>query len=403
MIASNGGRTVWRIVIIVGVAQLGFATVIPLLPLHLTERLGASVKLVGLVVATFALVETVFKTAWGGLADRFGHKPIMIVGLVLSAVAPLVMSVLRVPALFVPLRFVDGIGSAALWPPAAAAIADVTTKERRASGMALLNLAFLGGIALGPALGLFVAGFAGDFRAGFYLASGLLLLAAVLAVILLPSIREGADAGGASVGLHPAVRLANLDAIIESFRTSPVLVALYLIAFVQMFGIGLLVPIAAIYARQVVALSEQAIGTLFLAITLSVAIATVPAGRLADRVGKNGLVIAGMVLGALGMWLIPFSRHLAWLLVAGVMLGGSYALSAPAWLALVTERAPQGRLGLAVGASETVQGLGLVLGPLLGGLLWDALGPKAPFIASAIVLSVSAIIAASALRRPSQT
>ncbi|MGQ0568723.1 MAG: MFS transporter [Armatimonadota bacterium] len=403
MIASNGGRTVWRIVIIVGIAQLGFATVIPLLPLHLTERLGASVKLVGLVVATFALVETVFKTAWGGLADRFGRKPIMIIGMVLSAVAPLVMSVLRVPALFVPLRFVDGIGSAALWPPAAAAIADVTTQERRASGMALLNLAFLGGIALGPALGLFVAGFAGDFRAGFYLASGLLLLAAVLAVIVLPSMREGPDAGGASAGPHPAVRLANLDAIIESFRTSPVLIVLYLIAFVQMFGIGLLVPIAAIYARQVVALSEQAIGTLFLAMTLSVAIATVPAGRLADRVGKNNLVIAGMVLGALGMWLIPFSRHLAWLLVAGVMLGGSYALSAPAWLALVTEQAPQGRLGLAVGASETVQGLGLVVGPLLGGLLWDALGPQAPFIASAIVLSVSAIIAASALRRSSQT
>ena len=124
-----------RAALIVGLAELGFATVIPLLPLHLTERLGASVKLVGAVVASFALVETVFKTAWGSLADRIGRRPTMIAGLVLSSLAPLIMSVLRVPALFIPLRLVDGIGSSALWPAASAIIADTSPRERRATAM----------------------------------------------------------------------------------------------------------------------------------------------------------------------------------------------------------------------------------------------------------------------------
>ena len=84
-----------RIALVVGLAQLGFATVIPLLPLHLTERLGASVKLVGMVVAAFALVETVLKTAWGSVADRVGRRPMIIAGLVVSSLAPLAMSVLR--------------------------------------------------------------------------------------------------------------------------------------------------------------------------------------------------------------------------------------------------------------------------------------------------------------------
>jgi DHA1 family multidrug resistance protein-like MFS transporter len=389
---------VWRVSLILGLAQLGFSTILPLLPLYLTERLGASVKLVGVVVATFALVETAFKTAWGSIADRFGRKPAMIAGCLVAAVAPLVMSVLRVPLLFVPLRFVDGIGSAALWPSAAASIAETTTPDRRATGMAVLNTAFLGGIAAGPALGLFVVGFAHNFQAGFYLASGLLVLGGLMAFILLPGGRPSHHADGTLIDYHPTVQPAHLEAIMGSFRTSPVLFWLYLIAFIQMFGIGMLVPIAAIYAKRVIGLGEHEIGVLFLLVVIVVALATIPAGRLADRVGKSHLITAGMVLGALGMWLIPFSERLWLLLIAGVLLGSSYALMAPAWLALVTELAPQGRLGLAVGASETVQGLGLVLGPLLGGLLWDGIGPKAPFIACAAALTAGAVIGTSVLR-----
>jgi MFS family permease len=395
----NNSRTIWRIVAILGLAQLSFATILPLLPLYLTERLGASVKLVGLVVATFALTETFCKTAWGGIADRWGRKPVMVIGLALSALAPLVMAVLRAPALFVPLRLVDGMGSAALWPSSAAAVADATTEDRRATGMAMLNMAFLGGLALGPSLGLFVAGFAGDARAGFYLASALMLAAAAIAVVAFPRDPGAAHGDPAGSPYHAEARPAYFSAIAQSFRTAPTLFLLYFIAFVQMFGIGLLVPIAAIYAKQIVGLTEHAIGVLFLAVTVSVALATLPAGRMADRLGRDRLVIAGMVLGALGMWIIPFSRHLTWLIAAGVLLGGSYALVIPAWLALVTDLAPPGRLGLAVGASETVQGLGLVLGPLLGGLLWDGLGPQAPFLASAAALTAGAGLAAAALQR----
>ncbi|HET8679908.1 MAG TPA: MFS transporter [bacterium] len=393
----NGTSAAWRIAIVLGIGQLGFATVIPLLPLHLTERLGASVRLVGVVVATVALVETFFKTAWGGVADRHGPRPVMIAGLVLSSVAPLIMSVLRVPILFVPLRFIDGLGSAALLPAAATAIADATTPDRRATGMAVLNMLFLIGLGLGPVLGLFVAGFAGDFRAGFYLASWLLAAAAVLAVIIFPRGRRRVHPD-AQVAYHSTLHPAGLSGVVSVLRLSPLLASLYLVAFVQMFGVGLLVPIAAIYAKRVMGLSEHAIGVVLFAVVMAIALASVPAGRLADRVGKLRLIVAGLVPGTLGMWLIPFSERLWLLIIAGALLGVSYALWAPAWLAAISELAPAGNLGLAMGASETVQGLGLVLGPLLGGLLWDALGPQAPFITSAVVLTIGTIIAARTIR-----
>ena len=175
-------RPLVAIAAVVGLAELGFATVIPLLPLYLKERLGASATLVGVVVAAFAAVETVCKTTWGHVADRIGRRPVVVGGLVLASAAPIVMTVLRVPWLFVPLRLVDGTGSAALWPATAAAIVDRTAANRRATGMGTLNMFFLSGLALGPSLGLFVSGAFGSYRAGFYLASGLLLAAAATRV-----------------------------------------------------------------------------------------------------------------------------------------------------------------------------------------------------------------------------
>jgi MFS family permease len=382
-------RSLLGIAAVMGLAELGFATIIPLLPLYLRERLGASATLVGVVVATFAAVETVFKTTWGGLADRIGRRPVVVGGLLLSSTAPLLMVFLKIPALFIPLRLVDGTGSAALWPSAAAAIVDRARDDRRATAMGTLNMFFLSGLALGPAFGLFVSGLFGDYRAGFYVASALLLLAAGAAVPVFrdphpaPPVPRARAAGS---GIGGAVRIV---------RSSPVLLAMLAVAFVQMVAVGLLAPILVIYAHEVVQLSDQAIGSVFLVMVLAVAASSVPGGRLADRIGRSRTVAWGMTMASAGMWLLPLAGrgNLPVLGVSAVLLGGSYAISSPAWLALMSEVAPRGSTGLVLGASETAQGAGLALGPLLGGVLYDHAGPHAPFVGSAALLTAGTILA----------
>lgn len=388
-------RSLLRVAAVVGVAELGFATVVPLLPLYLKAHLGASATLVGVVVATFAAVETVFKTSWGSIADRIGRRPVIIWGLVLSSAAPVLMTLLRSAWLFVPLRLVDGIGSAALWPAAAAVMADRTTGGGRATAMGTLNMCFLTGLALGPSLGLFVSGFTGSYRWGFYLASALLLAAALLAARVFRESEHGPDRGPHQSPQQWA------GGFFHGIRQSPLLLAMLRVAFIQMFGVGLLAPILVIYAHEIVQLSDQLIGTLFLVIVLGVAIASVPGGRMADRIGKPRTVMWGMVMASVGMWLLPLAGrgNLAILGVAALLLGGSYAISSPAWLALMSEAAPRGSMGMVMGASETAQGAGLVIGPVLGGILYDAAGPQIPFVASAVLLTTGAVLAIGALRR----
>src|SRR3989442_14024191 len=196
-------------------AELGFATVIPLLPLYLKVRLGASATLVGVVVATFAAVETVFKTTWGSLADRIGKRPVIVGGLLLSSAAPVLMTLVRSAWLFVPLRLIDGMGSAALWPVAAAVMADRAKGEERATAMGALNMFFLSGLALGPSLGLFVSAFLGSYTFGFYLATALLLGAAGLAMLV---FRDGDHRGHAS---HRRARGEWAIGFIQGIRASP--------------------------------------------------------------------------------------------------------------------------------------------------------------------------------------
>lgn len=376
-------------------AELGFATVVPLLPLYLKEHLGASATLVGIVVATFAAVETLFKTTWGTIADRIGRRPVIIWGLLLSSTAPVLMTLLRSPWLFVPLRLVDGIGSAALWPAAAAVMADRTTGAGRATAMGALNMCFLAGLALGPSLGLFVSGFTGSYRWGFYLASALLLGAAILAALV---FREGEHGPDSTPHQTPQQWAGGF---LRGIRQSPLLLTMLFVAFIQMFGVGLLAPILVIYAHEIVHLSDHLIGTLFLVIVLGVAVASVPGGRMADRIGRPRTVMWGMVMASVGMWLLPLAGrgNLAILGVAALLLGGSYAISSPAWLAMMSEAAPRGSTGMVMGASETAQGAGLVIGPVLGGILYDAVGPQIPFVASAALLTVGAVLAIGALRR----
>ncbi|MBI4278937.1 MAG: MFS transporter [Armatimonadetes bacterium] len=406
--AQDTRGLILRVGSIIGLGQLSFAIVIPLLPLYLTEQLNASVKLVGLVISTFAIVETIFKTAWGSVADRLGRRPIIVLGLAVSSLAPLIMPHLRAAWLFVPLRFLDGVGSAALWPTAAAIMADLTPPSQRATAMGTLNMFFLAGLALGPAVGLYVSGLTGSHIIGFYLSALLLMVSAATARTTLPRFparhasvggAASADPGAADAAPEgdPPHGFRGLMEILRERRSS--LRLLLAIAFIQMFGVGVLAPILPIYAKYIVGLEEEIIGTVFLILVLSVALASLPAGRLADRFGKRRLLFAGMLLGSVGMWMMAGPPHLAVVTPAAIMLGAGYALSSPAWLALVSQMAPPGRVGLAMGASETAQGLGIVLGPLLGGVLWDHLDYRAPFILCAALLTLAALLAVPILIR----
>ena len=151
-----------RLALLALLAELGYAIIVPTLPLYLSEGLRAPDRLIGWVVTAFAVVETVLQGPFGALGDRIGRKPLIVGGLALSALTPLLMSFIRAPLLFIPLRALDGGGSAALWPAVLATVGDDVGEADRATGMALFNVTYMIGLGLGPPLGLWISHAAGD-------------------------------------------------------------------------------------------------------------------------------------------------------------------------------------------------------------------------------------------------
>ncbi len=170
---------------------IGFGIVMPLLPIY-AKRFGTDAHgwQIGLLMASFSAMQFIFSPLWGRLSDRIGRRPVLMVGLAGSVVFYALFGVattMESLALLFTARIGAGIAGATI-STAQAYIADVTTLEKRAKGMALIGAAFGIGFTFGPLLG---AGFVSSELDGApspmpgYIASGLSGLALLSSIFVL--------------------------------------------------------------------------------------------------------------------------------------------------------------------------------------------------------------------------
>jgi ACDE family multidrug resistance protein len=156
--------------------------------------------------------------------------------------------------------------------------------------------------------------------------------------------------------------------------------------------LGLIAPLLPEIEQRTGA-SEGALGASFAAYAVPVVILSLPLGRLADSVGRRGLLIAGLLLAAAGSGVIAASESLGLLMLGRLIQGAGSAASWIAALALVSDLARPGQRGEAIGVALAATGAGSIAGPALGGVTADLLSFAAPFL---IVGTISAVLAVAA-------
>ena len=170
---------------------LGFGIVLPLLPLY-ADQFGTDPSgwVIGLLMASFSIMQFLFAPIWGSLSDRVGRRPIIMIGLAGSVVFYTLFGIATIYQsltwLFIT-RIGAGVAGATV-PTAQAYIADTTDNENRARGMALIGMAFGLGFTLGPLFAVFAVP-GGDSDPGpgpGFAAAALSAVALVLAVFKLP-------------------------------------------------------------------------------------------------------------------------------------------------------------------------------------------------------------------------
>jgi multidrug resistance protein len=392
-----GFGTIWTTV---AVDLIGFGVVLPLLPLY-AQRFHASAATVGALFASFSLAQLVFAPVWGRVSDRVGRKPILILSLVGTAVGTLLTGLAgSLPLLFAG-RIVDGVSGASV-SVAHAAVADVAPPRERARLFGLLGAAFGVGFVAGPVIGA-LAAFV-DPRAPFFAAAAIAGINALIAVRRLPETnrrRAGMLASPpwiSQTGLEDEVVVLDDDDETEeaaegadaAVRRVPRLLVVAFVSLVAFSAFEVTFPLFG-HARLGFKLTSTAglfaaIGLLLAAVQSSL---VHPAVR---RFGEAGTLRIGLAVNAVGLLLLA-AVHSWWLLVpALVALVVGQGLAMPALTAAFAGSAGANRTGGVLGVQQSANGLARVVGPLVGGFLFEHVGVAAPYVAGAVFMAFCAAL-----------
>jgi DHA1 family multidrug resistance protein-like MFS transporter len=186
------------IVLVAAFAELAYVVVnISAMPVYI-EAIHLDARWIGAMTTAYLFMEGVLKSPFGLLGDRIGRKILIVAGPAVSIFTALLTPFFTNPFVLLGLRILDGLGAAALWPSAFSMIGDHVPVEKRATAMSQFNLAYLFGLALGPAIGGLINDAAHNFfdvplaeskQASFYVAAFLFFVTTVLSLVFLPNVR----------------------------------------------------------------------------------------------------------------------------------------------------------------------------------------------------------------------
>jgi MFS family permease len=285
-------------------------------------------------------------------------------------------------------RFVQGIGQALLWLSAYTIVADVAPGSGRGRDFGSIDEAVSRGAIIGTA-----AGFAAIFvLEGFDLKlrqiwPWLFIIYTVPALLALWNGWRGVPETRPQVGVR----------LVEDRPLSGQLLALMVIVFVTGASTAMVWPLLMIFLQDTLQANVGALATAYLPAALVSAFLPSRMGRIADRVGRRGPMVAGLLVGALASALIPHLRSILLLTALWVVESLGYAASVPAERAFVADIAGRDVRGTSYGLYTFAHFLGAAVGPLLGGWLYDHAGHAAPFYLNTAVLFVGALLVTAVL------
>lgn len=381
-------RVVFFVFVTVFLDLIGFGIIIPLLPFYV-RSMGGSAETVGFILASFSLTQFIATPFLGRLSDRLGRRPVILLSLAGNAAA-MVLFALASRASLLWLLFASRVlagATAGNLSACQAAIADVTSGERRAAGMGRLGAGIGLGMVLGPVLGSSVSHFGA--WAPPLAAAALACADLIGAFFLMPETNEGCDAAPSTA---PEPAAPTLVEVLSQRRIASVL-GLYFLTFLSMSNMQVSL---ALLTNARLAWTQTEIGHVFGLFGLIMLIVQGGLiGRLTRTWGSVPLVIAGSFASMAGLATIALSHH-ALPLVGGLSLFGfGLGMVIPSLAALASDAAGSGRQGTVLGFAQSAGGLARTVGPPLGGVLFARVAVGAPFVAGALSAALATVLALS--------
>ncbi len=379
---------------------LGFGLVIPFLP-GIARRLGAGDFMATMPGAVFSIMQFLFIPIWGRLSDRVGRRPVLLWSIAASAIGMAMLGFAPTLIWLFVARIWSGIATANI-AVAQAYIADVTTPERRARGMAIVGISFGLGFIFGPFIGGELSRFHPFGREGMLpplVAAGLSTINLLMAFRTLPESLPP-ERRGLSVRRASPIDLAGFRAAISV----PGIGAAVAINFMLFLWFSGMEQTFRLFTADGFGMSDAGTGRVFgLVGIVSALVQGGLVSRMVPRFGEARLVQGGLGIQAVAFALLGLSPlfgpsgKVALLVASGLIALGS-GLCSPTLPAFASRRASATTQGVTLGTLQSASALSRALGPIVGGALYAGIDPRAPYLVGAVGLALAAVLAVARLR-----
>jgi DHA1 family multidrug resistance protein-like MFS transporter len=396
-------------------ASLPFGMLLFGLPL-IARELGASALAIGGLLAVYALIIVVVQPVVGYGLDRFGRRPFLIVGLLGYAVSNAIFGLASdIAGLFLA-QLTQGLGSGLLWLAALAVVSDLASEDNLGQEYGRIEEMSIRGILIGTVVGFAVLHLVsrtalGDaFGGGESLISGWRFLflgftaATLLAVALVwrgvPESLERSDDRPPQVLVAAQAKALKK---VNRWRLPGQLRIFLLIVILTATAAEILSPILIKYLYDNVSTNLFMVALAFLPAALAGSVLPSRLGGLSDRFGRRPPLIIALLVSGLAALAVPFVQSLWPLALLWVFKAAAFAAAVPAEEALVIDLSGEDQQGTALGFYTAAAGLGGVIGPLLGGWLYDRFAALGAFGISTLLMVLGAVLIFLLVREPSHS
>ncbi len=362
------------------VDMVGLTMILPLLPFYATS-FGASATIVGGLIAAFSVAQLGVAPLWGRFSDRYGRRPAILGGLLVTAAAYLLFAYAgSIEALLVS-RIVQGIGGGTIGV-IQAYVADSSPPDRRTRSLGWLSAVTSLGAVAGPAFGSVMIELGGAAAPGLA-AAGLALLVAGFGWRYLIESRDPGSPGERAV--EPVTGRAAVWGVLTRWREpASRLIWVYAIAIGAFYGTGQIAPLL---LAERFAVTEHTAGYFVMYLgALGVLVRTVVLGRAVDWLGEARLSRVGIVLLALGLGLTGMATGYPVLAAGFTLMPFGTAFLFPCVTGLLSQAVSVRERGVYLGVQHAFGGVSRVAFPIGAGLAIDEFGVGVPFWVSGLIV-----------------
>jgi MFS family permease len=360
---------------------IGFGVIIPAIPIF-AKSFNVSNTLIGLVISSFAIMRFVSGLFSGKLVDRFGERIVLGFGLLMVAFFTLVAGLAQSYSQLLFFRSAGGLGSSMFTIAAGALLLRVVSDSQRGRAQSLYNGGFIAGGVAGPAFG--GALLAISPRAPFFIYSGLLVIAGIFAITFLHEKRFGKSE-------NPQESNTQVMTIKEALQLRAYRYSLILAFLGTWVFFGMRSSILPLFAIEDIGVTTSIVGLSFTLALISQGLVMVRAGKYSDKNGRKPVILVGFVITLLSLFLLTISTNVVMYLIAMLILGlgAGFATAAGAIVGDVIK----GRSGKVYALWQMAGDAGMMVGPLVLGLIADLFSYRSAMLVSAIVFSLALFIA----------